>query len=302
MSIQLYPFLFMLASTFSLSLTGLLSKFLSQYVDLATLGFLRFVIPAAIILVINRQSMMMPRGRLARTIWLRAICIAGCQLCFIYSLLHLSLVESIVLFGTGPLFIPVLERLIYKTPLQWLSIASLVATFYGVTLLAGDVSDISVRPELLVGLASGLLNAGSQLSLYRISKSSLSALEINYWTFLFAGLVLLPFIGHSYVSLDSLVDVSVVRWEGLVALLVVVSVLIINTQVFRAKAYRLAYSGTQLAPLVFTNVLFTALWQQIYFDVSYTVTQSVGLLLILAANMFVVLFPIYRRRYNAKAA
>jgi hypothetical protein len=114
--------------------------------------------------------------------------------------------------------------------------------------------------------------------------------------------VLLPFVGYSYVSLDSLVDVSVLPWEGLSALLLVVSVLIINTQVFRAKAYRLANSGTQLAPLVFTNVLFTALWQQIYFDVSYSVTQSVGLLLILAANMFVVLFPICRRRFKAKAA
>lgn len=302
MSIQLYPFLFMLASTFSLSLTGLLSKFLSQYVDLATLGFLRFIIPAAIILVLSRQAMKMPRGRLVRTIWLRAICIAGCQLCFIYSLLHLSLVESIVLFGTGPLFIPVLERLIYNTPLQWLSISSLAVTFFGVILLAGNASDISVRPELLVGLASGLLNAGSQLSLYRMSKSSLSALEINYWTFLFAGLLLLPFIGYSYGSLDTLIDVSVLPWEGLVVLLIIVSVLIINTQVFRAKAYRLASSGTQLAPLVFTNVLFTALWQQLFYDVSYSVTQVLGLILILSANMFVVLFPIYCSRYCAKAA
>lgn len=302
MSIQLYPFLFMLASTFSLSLTGLLSKFLSQYVDLATLGFLRFIIPAAIILVLSRQTMKMPRGRLVRTIWLRAICIAGCQLCFIYSLLHLSLVESIVLFGTGPLFIPVLERLIYNTPLQWLSISSLAVTFFGVILLAGNASDISVRPELLVGLASGLLNAGSQLSLYRMSKSSLSALEINYWTFLFAGLLLLPFIGYSYGSLDTLIDVSVLPWEGLVVLLIIVSVLIINTQVFRAKAYRLARSGTQLAPLVFTNVLFTALWQQLFYDFSYSVTQVLGLILILSANMFVVLFPIYYSRYCAKAA
>lgn len=43
---HLSPVLFMLLSTFSLSLTGLLSKYLAQIMPIAYLGFLRFIIPA----------------------------------------------------------------------------------------------------------------------------------------------------------------------------------------------------------------------------------------------------------------
>lgn len=296
MSNQLYPVLFMLASTFSLSLTGLFSKYLGQYLEPSLLSFLRFVLPALLILLMARQSYRLPRGRLGRTIWLRAFCIAACQVCFIYSLNHLSLVESVVLFGTGPLFVPVLEKLIFATQLKWISICGLLMTFTGVLLLAGDVAGIALRVELLIGLASGLFNAGSQLSLYRISKSSLGAFEINYWTFIFAAIVLTPYLAVSFASgVDMMAVVDGNLW-WLVAALLCVSVLIINTQVFRSKAYRLAESGSQLAPLIFTNLLFTALWQWLFYDESYRLSQWAGLSLIILANMLVVLVPRWQRR------
>ena len=113
-------------------------------------------------------------------LWLRAVCIAACQVCFIYALMHLSLVESVVLFSTGPLFIPLLEKLMFSVSLSRMNLVGLVVTFIGVTLLAGDVSGIEIRAELLVGLAAGLFNAGSQLSLYRISQSRLNAFETAF--------------------------------------------------------------------------------------------------------------------------
>ncbi|MBT2979812.1 EamA family transporter, partial [Vibrio anguillarum] len=111
-----------------------------------------------------------PKG-MKRALWVRSVCIAGCQLCFIYSLQHLSLVESVVLFSTGPLFIPLLEKLIFGVVMKAGTVVSLAITFIGVLLLAGDVSGIHLRMELLVGLLAGALNAGSQLSLYRATKS-----------------------------------------------------------------------------------------------------------------------------------
>lgn len=47
----LFPVWFMLLSTFSLSLTGLLSKYLAQMMPIAVLGFLRFIIPALFLLM-----------------------------------------------------------------------------------------------------------------------------------------------------------------------------------------------------------------------------------------------------------
>jgi hypothetical protein len=73
--------------------------------------------------------------------------------------------------------------------------------------------------------------------------------------------------------------------------LIVVSILVINTQVFRAKAYRLAHSGSQLAPLIFTNLLFSALWQQLFFNVQYLPIQMIGLGLIVIATIAGTLIP-----------
>lgn len=302
MSNQLYPVLFMLASTLSLSLTGLFSKFLGQYLDPSLLSFLRFMLPALIIVMMTRRVYHRPQGALSQVLWIRALCIAACQICFIYSLNHLSLVESVVLFGTGPLFLPLLEKLIFSVELKWVSILGLVATFLGVLLLAGGVSQVNFRVELLVGLASGLFNAGSQLSLFRISKSDLSALEINYWTFLFAAILLLLIVGYQFLTVEHLVIHQSAEPLLILAAMLSLSVLIINTQVFRSKAYRLVESSSRLAPLIFTNLLFSALWQWLFYQESYQYSQIAGLMLIVFANMFTVFTPIWLARGKASVA
>ena len=294
---QLYPILFMLSSTFSLSLTGLFSKYLSEHLDATFLSLLRFAVPAMFIFMfLFRQKIIFPNRREMLALWLRAVCIAACQVCFIYSLQRLSLVESVVLFSTGPLFIPLLEKLMFSVSLSRMNLVGLVVTFIGVTLLAGDVSGIEIRAELLVGLAAGLFNAGSQLSLYRISQTRLNAFEINLWTFLFAAVVILPFVGVNVTQNIALYDTSESSLFVLAMTMGVLALLIINTQVFRSKAYKLAESGSQLAPLIFTNLIFTALWQLMFFDESYNLFQILGLALIIGANVCCVIIPKWRKR------
>lgn len=293
---QLYPILFMLSSTFSLSLTGLFSKYLSEHLDATFLSLLRFAVPAMFIFMfLFRQKIIFPNRREMLALWLRAVCIAACQVCFIYALMHLSLVESVVLFSTGPLFIPLLEKLMFSVSLSRMNLVGLVVTFIGVTLLAGDVSGIEIRAELLVGLAAGLFNAGSQLSLYRISQTRLNAFEINLWTFLFAAVVILPFVGVNVTQNIALYDTSESSLFVLAMTMGVLALLIINTQVFRSKAYKLAESGSQLAPLIFTNLIFTALWQLMFFDESYNPFQILGLALIIGANVCCVIIPKWRK-------
>lgn len=293
---QLYPILFMLSSTFSLSLTGLFSKYLSQHLDATFLSLLRFAVPAMFIFIfLFRHKIILPSRKEMLALWVRAVCIAICQVCFIYALMHLSLVESVVLFSTGPLFIPLLEKLMFSVNLSRMNLVGLVVTFIGVTLLAGDVSGIEIRAELLVGLAAGLFNAGSQLSLYRISQSRLNAFEINLWTFLFAVVVILPFVGVNVMQNTTLYDTSESSMFVLAMTMGVLALLIINTQVFRSKAYRLAESGSQLAPLIFTNLIFTAIWQLMFFDESYNPFQILGLALIIGANVCCVILPKWRK-------
>lgn len=289
---QWYPVLFMLSSTFSLSLTGLFSKYLTVQLDANFLSFMRFFVPSVILLLFFiGRNIRIPEWDLFKPILARAFCIGACQVCFIYSLSHLSLVESVVLFGTGPLFLPLLEKLIYRTQISAITLASLLVTFIGVVLLAGDVSGVELRPELLIGLAAGVFNAGSQLGLYRASKSALNPYEINFWTFLFAALFIIPLVAFAMAGGQTMWHPQQAESLLVVGVLLVLALLIINTQVFRAKAYRLAQSGSQLAPLIFTNLLFTAFWQLMFFDVAFSRYQLAGLSLIILASVANVLLP-----------
>ncbi|RBM28978.1 DMT family transporter [Vibrio tarriae] len=304
---HVFPVLFMLLSTFSLSLTGLLTQYLSHIIPITLLGFLRFIIPALFLLVAMKLThFRWPQRNMWFSLLIRAVCIAGSQLCFIYALQSLSLVESVVLFSTGPLFIPLLEKLLWGGQLAWRTVLSVCIIFVGVIMLAGNTGSIEWRPELLAGLSAGLFNAGSQLSLYRAAQSDMRSIEIHGWTFLVAALLLSPLLLLVPWSSDVVTSTGM-SWDtsGVLtfAALLLSAILVVNTQVFRAKAYRLAKSGSQLAPLIFTNLLFSALWQVLFFDVDYTFAQQLGLAVIIVTSVINGILPrLIERKTRLKAA
>ncbi|HHP0464332.1 TPA: DMT family transporter [Vibrio harveyi] len=280
------PVIFMLMSTLSLSVTGLLAKQLSDDLSVTMFSFLRFFTPALILLVMLRfKNLTLPTAGTIKPIVLRALFIAMCQLCFIASLQTLTLVEGVVLFATGPLFMPIVEKLFMRGQIRMSTIVALVMAFSGVILLAGADGEFTWRIDLLLGLAGGLFNSGSQLTLYKASKSGLSPLEINFWTFGTAALLILPlvFVNDTSMLVNSL-SISTFETPN-TALVFLMSLLIINTQVFRSKAYQLASSGSQLAPLIFTNLLFTAVWQWTFFDDQMSYSQVAGVSLIVLATV-----------------
>ncbi|MCG6450582.1 DMT family transporter [Vibrio parahaemolyticus] len=296
------PIVFMLMSTLSLSVTGLLAKQLSEALSVTMFSFLRFFLPALILLlVLIPKGIKLPKSTELKPTLLRALCIGLSQLCFIASLQALTLVESVVLFATGPLFMPVIEKLVWHGKIRASTVFGIVMAFSGVVLLAGTEGEFTLRYDLLLGLAGGLFNSGSQLTLYKVSKSNMSPLEINFWAFSFAALFILPLAlindGSGLLGAHSF-SLSV---EPSVLLLLVMSMLIINTQVFRAKAYQLASSGSQLAPLIFTNLLFTAVWQSLFFADVMSRTQIAGMGLIVLATVLNGGWDVLVKHHQSKA-
>ncbi|HGF5001882.1 TPA: DMT family transporter [Vibrio parahaemolyticus] len=296
------PIVFMLMSTLSLSVTGLLAKQLSEALSVTMFSFLRFFLPALILLlVLIPKGIKLPKSTELKPTLLRALCIGLSQLCFIASLQTLTLVESVVLFATGPLFMPVIEKLVWHGKIRASTVFGIVMAFSGVVLLAGTEGEFTLRYDLLLGLAGGLFNSGSQLTLYKVSKSNMSPLEINFWAFSFAALFILPLAlindGFGLLGAHSF-SLSV---EPSVLWLLVMSMLIINTQVFRAKAYQLASSGSQLAPLIFTNLLFTAGWQSLFFADVMSRTQIAGMGLIVLATVLNGCWDVLVKHHQSKA-
>lgn len=251
------------------------------------LTFLRFTMPALLLFAIVLVARLpLPPRQVLKPIIIRGLCITACQFCFIASLNTLSLVESSVLFATGPLFIAVLEKLLFKVHIKIETKFGLAATFAGVLLLAGDVSGIQFKHELLFGLASGLFSAVSQVSLFRASKREVNPSVLNSWTFLIAALSVLPL---SFISGLPEMDMQILREPYLHSLLWIclfgLSVSVVANQIFRSKAYKLAESGSQLAPLIFTSLLFTAIWQVLFFDERFSSYQIAGIALIVVAAL-----------------
>lgn len=286
MTTDFRPVLLMLASTFSLSLNGLLAKWLTDSFSIEVLGFLRFILPAVIMLAMLKVSgWVIPSRQHWRSIALRSLCIVGSQICFLIALNTLTLIESVVLFSTGPLFIPLLERLVLKTPVRPLTLGCLAITFAGVLLQADNSQGINIRPEQLVGLAAGFFNACSQLTLFRGSKSQLPATALNGWCFLMAGLFMLP-LALADVWQHGLPELSATPPENLaLPLLLLLAMSTTNTQLCRAKAYQYAQTGSQLAPLIYTNLAFALIWQLCFFEQQLHRHQIGGIALIIIATV-----------------
>ncbi|MEZ8725766.1 DMT family transporter [Vibrio cyclitrophicus] len=307
---------FMLLSTFSLSISGLVAKYLSETMPISLLSFVRFLLPSLFLfLFLIFYKISKPTRKMWKPLVMRAIFMVACQWCFLTSLQTLTLIEGIVLFSTGPLFIPLLEKLIFGTKVHTTTVVCLAITFVGVVMMAGDWSQFEFgsdffRPALLLGLLAGMFNSGSQVSLYRASKTSLTPAELNAWTFLVAAILVLPMVLFTSISvmpdvleadggdgaLTVLLSIDGLGWIGLGAF--GLALFTINTQIFRSKAYKLAESGSQLAPLIFTNMLFSALWQGLFFDDVFSTQQILGINLIVAASITNTLLA--KRQYKVK--
>lgn len=303
---QMKAITFMLVSTFNLSLTGLLTKNLTDIISYDLLILLRFLMPALFMVwLLAITEWQNPDRTTLPAIVLRALFITLTQVCFLYALTHLSLMESVVLFSTGPLFIPLLEKIIFGAPLNHLTVVALLMAFVGVAIQSGIKENIDWRPELLIGVASGLFNAASQVCMYRSTKSQLSSLALNTWCMVFASVfAFVLFIGLQGIdtlkihngdfSLSMLFLQNVVLdsdWIWAVIAVLLMSVTTINTQVFRAKAYRLVSTGSILAPLIFTNLVFATLWQVMFFNFEWQPHTIMGMILIVSATLLHSLGP-----------
>nr|WP_245903298.1 DMT family transporter [Photobacterium indicum] len=293
----------MLISTFSLSLNSLLAKFLSESLSIEMLSFLRFLFPAVLLLwLMALTKWAVPDRKMWKALGVRAFCIAASQLCFLFAINRLSLVETVVLFSTGPLFIPLLEKLLFKIQIKNTTLINLAITFTGVLLMAGGTSGIELKPELLVGLGAGVFNAGSQVSLYRVSKGSLSPIALNAWGFLLAAVIILPvaiFQTDALVlqqTVNNMTDIQTLLFP----MLILLAVCIVNTQVFRVKAYQLSSSSSQLAPLIFTNLIFSFVWQIIFFNQSLEWNKVTGISLIIIATLLNTSLPLIVRKIRVQ--
>lgn len=274
--INMSPLWLMILSTLCLSLSGFVAKYLEEIIPINLLLIARLIIPAMIMLVaaLVWAKASFPALREVLVISRRSIFIALTQFCFFSALVNLSLIELAVLFSTGPLFIPVLERVLYGVKLSLPVILTLIVSFTGLIIQSGISEGIDFQWGMVLGLFAGFFNACSQVSMYRASKIKAHSLMINGISFFVAAILVLPV---SFLMVDSNVSMGTVSLFPYVILIAVMGGLSVGTQLFRTSAYRKAMSTAELAPIFYLNILLSALMQVLFFDERFTSHQILGL-------------------------
>lgn len=118
------------------------------------------------------------------------------SLCYFKTILEIGTSVAVILLYTSPIFVLILSMVLFKEKINFVKVLALVMTFTGCILVAGVLgggeSAITAK-----GFGIGLC-AGFGYALYsifsRFALKKYNSLTVTFYTFVFSGISLLPFI------------------------------------------------------------------------------------------------------------
>lgn len=249
----------MAAASTSLALLALLSRYTRGLApELVTWG--RFILPALILTAFARGPDWRAAWSLAdRPGWVRALCAAIAQVCFVLAATQGDLLQAVLLYNTGPLFIPLVARVWLGERLRPATLAGLALGFFGVlAVLWPDARGLrGPDPLALTALSGGLAMAVSQVLFYRSAQRQ-PPLRNQFKLYTQASLLSLPLaaFGALHTPWDAVWTgqaASEPLWVLALALLGMAACSLGN-QSLRDLAYRGMDNASTLAPLMYVAV------------------------------------------------
>lgn len=189
--------LVLIASVFSASM-ALMVKFATASASLGLVVFFRFVLTLMITMpAIYLNSQFPTVGEQLKTRryplhFIRDFAGIVSMCCFFYATKHLSLADSVVLFNTSPLFVPLLAYVFFKKRFKLKFGLSLLLGFIGVVIVVHPDGKIFHLPSF-IGLAAGLL-AGVAILATRAMSRTEPTTRILFYYFLTGTVLSLLFI------------------------------------------------------------------------------------------------------------
>ena len=249
----------MLSAAVALSLVTLFAKELTALTGLQAAIFLRFFLPFLLLAWIAGTVLdeKLVFGDWHVHAW-RALCALGAQYCLFYYLAHGSLLIGTLLYSSSGLFLPFLTYFWHGTEIKRRTLAAILLSFAGVFIALNPVVDFDW--VMLVGLASGLLNAGSQAAQHKSSKeiSTMAATLMMFGLCSLASAAILAATGGLSTLTPLFAEDHAMRDE-LFAVVVAFSLATISNQTLRSKAYRYVNKPASLSPFYYAAIAFSAL-------------------------------------------
>ena len=272
-------FIFLSASC--MSLFGFFVKIGLQEISIWGLTFLRFSVPLLLSLPFlwwnGTLQELFPLKDLRLQV-IRAGTVAVGQFCMIYYLTKASLTDATMLWGTGPIFIPIIARFFYGVKIPKVTWWSIFVCFIGVALILKPDRGI-FDPFSILGLISGITMALSQ-TLYGINIEKGKPGENLFFLLLFCSLfTMIPFFlseeKHYDLHLDFLTVGSVLG----------TALAVIGNQLFRGYAYVRARPAL-LTPFLYISVVVSSALDAIFFHIYPDFWAALGFCFVVAGSFF----------------
>lgn len=271
----------MLISSGFISFFSLCVKFGVASVSIWTMTWLRFFIPllfAIPFLVLSGAfKKFWPIKNLQLHFYRSAVVVVG-QISMIYYLTRASLLDATLLWGTGPIFIPLIARIFFKQPIHRATWITIAISFLGIIFILKPDKGIFDFFSIF-GLVSGLGMGFSQV-LFGMNTEKGDPGENLFYLFLFSSaLSFIPYL--VYEERHFAFDLT--GTGGLAILGVAVATL--ANQLFRGLAYKEA-KPSLLTPFLYFSVVLSGLFDWIFFHHAPDMWTLTGCVLVVGASIY----------------
>lgn len=280
----------MLISSLCITLNGLVGKTLLISYALPLVMFLRYLFPTLISLwlaIVDRWPTFEKKYLIHYAI--RSLFGLLSQYAWFFYLIHGSILDATLLLMTSPLFVPILLRLLQKTPIQHEQWFSIVIGFIGVGFILKPNQQI-LNFYALIGLCSGLFNALSQVYYHKIVKS-IQVKNANLYMYSFSSIfALIPLIFYWHDLINFSHDFSATSTQANLFLFVCLAFIGMTSKTFRGKAYKKVDKASRLTPFLYMSIIFATIFDWIAYHQLPDLLSVIGALFILISGLIFIFF------------
>lgn len=272
---------YILFSTSFLSFFSLCVKFGLREVSIWTMTLMRFLLPLLfampILWMTGAFKKMWPLKNIRLQFYRSSAVFIG-QLSMIYYLTRASLLDATLLWGTGPIFIPLILRIFYKQRILKVTWITIAVSFVGIVLILKPDQGI-FDPFSVWGLISGLSMAISQI-LFGLSTEKGDPGENLFYLFLFSSILsLIPYFlyeeNHFSFQLSNIEVGSVIG----------IALGTLGNQFFRGLAYQQAPPAL-LTPFLYFSILLSGFFDWMVFKQTPDILTLIGSILVIGSTFF----------------
>jgi drug/metabolite transporter (DMT)-like permease len=278
----------MITSALLAALQTLVFKTLSSSLPTDELMLLRYISPCLVMWVIFyfKPCSLWHRTDNSLFVW-RAILLVSSQCCLYIYLFHSSVLNATLLYLSSPLWVPVINRCFSGTKLSTRTCGNLLLGFTGVICLEQGAA-FHHSMYVLFGLASGILNAGSQIANHRIShKMSAQTNTLGTYSFtVLAGAIacaILYCLPNSILS-NQMISLNKPIILGLLGLTLVG----LSNQICRSRAYAIVRDPASIINLLYLSVPISGAIDWFYFHRAPSMLGVCGTIIIISSCLLTI--------------